>query len=158
MERINLKFYIEDKYKNDVTIPEIAYEGTSACFDLFAAETVTIKAHESACIPVGLRIMIPAGYYIKIADRSGNGIKKGLQAHAGIFDPGYSGEWKIKLFNLSNEDQVIEKGKGACQLEVHKIPPVTLSQASEEEWKEYCKQSVRGENGLGSSDKSDKTK
>jgi len=152
MSKIDLKYYVEEKYKNDVIVPRIAYEGTSACFDLFAVETITIKAKSSAFVPIGIRFIIPKGYYIKLADRSGNGIKKGLHIHPGIFDPGYSGEWAIKVYNLSNEDQVIGKGKGACQVELHKIPLINLSQATEEEWKDYCNKSIRGENGFGSSD------
>ena len=97
--KIKLKYYIESQYEKDVIIPTIAYSGTSACFDLFAVKTIIIPKGGSAFVPVGIRFIIPKGYYIKLADRSGNGIKKGLHIHPGIFDPGYTGEYKINCRN-----------------------------------------------------------
>lgn len=134
-------------------IPTIAYNGTSACFDIFATETTVIPARGRGFVPNGIRIMIPEGYYIRFADRSGNGIKKGLQIHQGIIDSSYAGELSIMVFNLTDEDQIIEAGKGICQAEVMKIPEFELFEANQNDWDEYVKNSARGENGFGSTDK-----
>lgn len=142
-------------YKTDekAKTPTIAYNGTSACFDIYATETVTIPARGRAFVPNGIRIMIPHGYYIRFADRSGNGIGKGLQIHQGIIDASYTGDLSIMVFNMTDEDKVIEAGKGVCQAEVMKIPEFELFEASEEDWNTYVGTSTRGENGFGSTDK-----
>ncbi len=147
---VKIKYFKDDER---AVIPTIAYGNTSACHDLICIETTTIPARGSAFVPNGLKAMVPQGYYLKFADRSGNGIKKGLQIHQGIIDAGYSGPLAVKMFNMTDEDQVIEAGKGICQVEVHKIPEYELDEATQEEWDEYCNQSLRGENGFGSSDK-----
>lgn len=150
MVKAQIKYY---KVDERATIPTIAYEGTSGGHDLICIETTTIPAGGSAMIPNGLKVIIPQGYYLKFTDRSGNGIKKGLRVHPGLIDHGYTGELGIKMFNLSGEDQVIEAGKGICQVEVHKIPEFEINEATEDEWNEYCSSSIRGSNGFGSTDK-----
>ena len=70
-----LKVYREHP---DAKMPEVAYEGTSACFDLFAIEDTKIPANSSAMVPVGVRLTIPEGFYVEFATRSGHGIKKSL--------------------------------------------------------------------------------
>lgn len=141
-------------YKTDVLakLPEIAYDGTSACFDLYALKDTIIPKRGSSFVEVGVRITVPKGYYLEFAGRSGLGIKKGLQPHPGIIDTGYSGPLAVKMFNHSDEDQVIEQGKGAVQVKVHKIPSVELVEIDENQWNEYCDESLRGESGFGSSD------
>ena len=148
--KVYVKYFKEDERAE---IPTISYEKTSACHDLICIEDTIIPARNSAMVPNALKVMIPYGYYLKFVDRSGNGIKKGLQIHQGVIDHGYTGPLQIKVFNMTDEDQIIEKGKGICQVEVHKIPDYELTEASLDEWNEYCNQSVRGENGFGSSDK-----
>ena len=149
-EKVQIKYFKEDERAQ---IPTISYEKTSACHDLFCIEDTVIPARGSAMVPNGLRVIVPNGYYLKFADRSGNGIKKKLQIHCGIIDSGYNGPLQICVFNMSDEDVVLESGKGVCQVEVHKIPDYELCEATQEEWDEYCRTSIRGENGFGSSDK-----
>lgn len=141
-------------FKDDerAIIPTIAYEGTSACFDIFAIEDTVIPARGCVMVPNGIRIAVPEGYYIEFADRSGNGIGKNLQIHQGVIDTGYTGELSIKVFNMGDEDQIIKKGKGICQAKVMKIPKFYIYEMNKDEWDEYCEESIRGENGFGSSD------
>lgn len=134
-------------------MPEVAYQGTSACFDLYAVETVRIEAGGNAMVPVGVRLTIPAGYYVEFATRSGHGIGKNLRVHPGIIDHGYSGEWSVKMFNLGKESQIIDAGKAVVQCKVHKIPILEFTEITEEEFNNYREESVRGDNGFGSSDK-----
>lgn len=147
---ILIKYYKDDE---KAQIPTVAYDNTSACHDLICIEDTIIPARGSSMVPNGLRVIVPNGYYIKFADRSGNGIKKGLQVHQGVIDAGYSGPLQVKVFNMTDEDQIIEAGKGICQVEVHKIPNYQIFEATQEEWDNYCNNSIRGENGFGSSDK-----
>lgn len=147
---IKIKYFKEDERAQ---IPTIAYSGTSGGHDLICIEDTIIPARGYAMVPNGLRVIIPEGYYLKFTDRSGNGIKKNLRCHPGLIDAGYSGPLMVKMFNMSDEDQVIEKGKGICQVEVHKIPEFQIEEATQEEWNQYCNESIRGNNGFGSTDK-----
>lgn len=147
---VKLGVYREDKR---AVVPKVAYGNTSACFDLICIEDTIIPARSSNLIPNGLRITVPKGYYLRFADRSGNGIKKDLQIHQGIIDAGYAGQLMIKMFNMSDKEQIIEKGKGICQVEILKIPEYEIVEISEKEFKEYADNSIRGANGFGSSDK-----
>jgi len=146
---------VEIKFKKDnqeAIIPAVAYKGTSACFDIIAIETTIIPANGFAIVPNGLKVIVPAGWFLEFADRSGNGINKHLKIHQGIIDTGYTGPLAIKVYNMSNKDQIIEKGKGVCQVKVMKRWDYTVSEATEEEWKEYEQNSIRKSNGFGSSD------
>ena len=105
---LELKFWREDKR---AVMPCVAYEGTSACFDLIAIRNTVIPAGESAMIPNGLRVLIPEGWYIEFATRSGHGIKYDLRVHPGIIDAGYKGPLSVKMYNLGKEDISILKGK-----------------------------------------------
>ena len=134
-------------------IPVVEYEGTSACFDLKCIEDTVIPANGSAMVPVGVRIIVPKGYYMEFATRSGHGIKHNLRVHPGIIDAGYSGELGVKIFNLSNKDYTMKEGKGCVQVKLHKVPTVIFREVLEDEFKQYSEESIRGENGFGSTDK-----
>ena len=65
---------------------------------------------------------------------------------SGIIDNSYRGDLGIKLFNFSDQDQIIEKGKGVAQFIIYPI----LS--AEIQWTEQVRETERGEKGFGSSD------
>lgn len=150
-EGADIGIFLEDKRAK---MPKVAYKGTSACFDLICIEDTIIPARGSAIVPNGLRIAVPNGYYLEFATRSGMGIKQNLRVHPGIIDSGYSGELSVKVFNLSDKEEIIKADKGCVQVKVVKIPEYRLRQITKEEFEEYQKNSIRGNNGFGSSDKS----
>lgn len=156
IERLDLKMYevrLEVFREHpDAKMPEVAYEGTSACFDLYAVEDVLITPKESEMVPVGVRLTIPEGYYVEFATRSGHGISKELRVHPGIIDHGYAGEWGVRMFNLGDSPQMIKKGKGVVQCKVHRIPSIEFEEITEEQFDEYRQSSIRGDSGFGSSD------
>lgn len=120
-----------------------------ACYDLFAVETTLIPARGSAVVPVGLKLgYITPGYWFKVEARSGNGFVKGLLPHPGVIDNPYRGDLGVKLFNHTDVDQVIEKGKGAAQIAIYEMISADVSWIEEVEVKE----TERGEKGFGSSD------
>ena len=143
--------YLEDERAE---MPTVAYQGTSACFDLKSIEDVVIPKWGSAMVPNGIRIAVPKGYYLEFATRSGMGIKQNLRVHEGIIDAGYTGDLSVKVFNLSDKDEVIKKGKGCVQVKVVKIPEYNLKQITKKEFEEYKENSIRKDCGFGSSDKS----
>jgi len=149
---VNAQFGVYREHSN-AKMPEVAYSGSSACFDLFAVEDTVIPARGSSLVPVGVRLTVPNGWYVEFATRSGHGIKHNLRVHPGIIDPGYAGPWTVKMFNLGDEDVTIEKGKGAVQCKVHRIPSIYLGEISKDIFDEYRDNAERGEKGFGSSDK-----
>jgi len=121
-----------------------------AGYDVFATETTIIPARGYAVVPIGIKLgYITPGYWFKVEARSGNGFKKNLEPHPGIIDNPYRGSLGVKLFNLSDEDQVIEKGNGAAQLIVYEMIPSHAEWMNENE----VIATKRGEKGYGSSDK-----
>ena len=144
-----LKIMIYRESKNAV-IPTVAYNGTSANFDITATETITIPAKGSAMVENGLRIMVPYGWYITLNTRSGHGIKKDLMCFRGIIDTGYTGPLGVKVFNFSDKDVVIEAGERYVQASFHKVQPVEFVEIFEDEFKSIQENSERGDKGWGS--------
>jgi hypothetical protein len=69
-------------------IPQVAYDSTSACFDITCIETTTIPAGGSAVVPNGLNLTIPdsEAYWMQIQLRSSKGFKYSLIPHYGTVD------------------------------------------------------------------------
>lgn len=128
---------------------------SDACYDLFACESVTIPAHGRAFVKVGVRLLIPEGYFCQIQGRSGWGIKHNVRPFPGIIDAGYSGDLSIMVDNFGDEPFVFEKGWKVAQFTVEHVLDhmVELTEATPGEWERYCKESERKDNGLGSSNK-----
>jgi dUTP pyrophosphatase len=147
---------VELKIKKDspeAVLPEIAYSNSSACFDLYSVVEKEIKPNDTEDFDVGLRIIVPNGYYLRFNTRSGHGFKKKLRCHPGIIDAGYTGPLHIKVFNFGNEAQTIKKGEAVVQVELLKIIGKSIKWCSETEWKEYEEKSSRKDGSLGSSNK-----
>ena len=86
-------------------VPKRAYKG-SAGYDLYAAETKTIKPWGREVIALDLAMAIPEGCYGRVA--GGSALRKcGLVVHDGTTDSNYRGEVCVVLFNLSDEDYSI---------------------------------------------------
>jgi dUTP pyrophosphatase len=116
----------------------------SVGFDLVAAKTIPIFGHCSTIIPTGTRVAIPFGYFGMVTLRSGHGFKRNLLCHVGIIDSDYRGEIAVKVFNMGNDDQIIEEGERFAQLTILNHPfmyPMRVDSLDETE---------RGENGFGS--------
>lgn len=127
-------------------LPSYATEG-SAGMDLYAdiKDSISIKPMERVLIPTGIYIELPKGYEAQVRPRSGLSFKKGLTvANApGTIDSDYRGEIGVIMVNLSNEEQVIEKGERIAQMIVAKYSFVS--------WQEVdsIESSDRGSGGFG---------
>lgn len=144
---VRLKFV---KTHEDARLPERNHKDPltgDVGYDLFAVESVEIPPQQAAIVPVGLVLGdITPGYWFRIEARSGLGFKKGLQPHPGVIDNPYRGSLGVKLYNLSNDTQKIEKGQACAQFIVYKMIQ------SEVEWIDEVVPSKRGSKGFGSSD------
>lgn len=113
---INVKLkYLSDK----VSRPEYATRG-SCGMDLSAAicEPFVLHAGERALMPSGIAVQIPKGYAGFICSRGGLAAKKGIVVcnAPGIVDSDYTGEVKVLLRNISNEDYTLKTGDRIAQL------------------------------------------
>ncbi len=111
---------VKIQYLNDaVPKPEYATSG-SAGMDLSAAveEAVTVPAGGRMLIPTGVAIQIPEGYGGFIFPRSGLSFKKGISMCncVGVIDSDYTGEIKVAVHNISQEEYTIHFGDRIAQL------------------------------------------
>lgn len=94
--------------------------------DLYVYEDMTLKAGESACIPLGIAMRLPIGYEAIIAPRSSTFKRTGLvQTNSvGVVDNSYSGnndQWMMPVY--ATRDVVIEKGTRLCQFRIQERQP-----------------------------------
>ena len=98
-------------------------------------------------IRLGLFIAILEGYYGRIVGRSGLANVHDITVHNGTIDLDYRGIVCVVLFNLSNEEYVVEKGNRIVQLITERCYTSTFAEVNEfsEEKTE------KGQKGFGSS-------
>ena len=139
----------------DAIIPEIAYDKTSACFDITAVKTTVIPARKSAVVENGLRLCIDDSqhYWMQIQLRSSKGFKYELVPHYGTVDAGYTGPLGVKVYNLGDTDVTIEKGERYAQIAVIEKPDYTVTELTKEEFDALSARQGRGDKGFGSSGK-----
>jgi dUTP pyrophosphatase len=139
----------------DAVIPTVAYGSTSACFDITCTETTVIPAQSSAVVPNGLRLVIndTEKYWMQIQLRSSKGFKHSLIPHYGTVDAGYTGPLGVKVYNVGNEDVVIEKGERYAQIAVIPKPDYEIVEVDSEQFAYIRDNQGRGDSGFGSSGK-----
>lgn len=133
------------KLHPEAILPHYAHGATEdAGQDLRALERIVLTPGVAQAVPTGVAIELPAGYEAQVRPRSGLGLKHSVTVNFGTIDPGYRGEIRVIMFNLGQNDYVIEKGDRIAQLVVARYEPV--------EWEESeLSDSVRGAGGFGSS-------
>jgi dUTP pyrophosphatase len=107
----------------DIQLPAYATEG-SAGMDICAAvpSDQILKSGETALIPTGFAIALPAGYEAQVRPRSGLAVKYqvGILNSPGTIDSDYRGEVKIILTNFGKQDFVVKRGERIAQLVIAK--------------------------------------
>jgi dUTP pyrophosphatase len=133
------------KLHPDAILPAYAHGALEdAGLDLRAVEQMVLKPGSSAGVATGLAIELPSGYEAQVRPRSGMALKHSITVNFGTIDPGYRGEIRVVMFNLSHVDYVIEKGDRIAQLVVARYEAI--------EWEEgELGDSARGAGGFGSS-------
>ena len=130
--------------KSNHRLPEYATAG-SAGMDLKAniLEPIQLKARSSVVIPTGIYVALPDGCEMQIRGRSGLAFKYDIVSHLGTLDADYRGEIKVKLFNLSDNDFVINPGERIAQIVIARYEKI--------EWDEVAvlDETDRGEGGFG---------
>ena len=134
------------KLHSEAVLPQYAHgPEEDAGMDLRAVERVVLSPGVAQGVPTGISIELPAGYEAQVRPRSGMALKHSITVNFGTIDPGYRGEIRVVMFNLSAGEYVIEKGDRIAQLIVARYEPV--------EWEEGDElgDSRRGAGGFGSS-------
>ena len=104
-------------------IPRYAHTGPygDLAADLFSAEAATLApVGEPGCtraVRTGLALELPSTHGALVEDRSGLALR-GITTLAGVIDPGYRGELKVVLTNLSAEPQMVAPGHRIAQLRI----------------------------------------
>jgi dUTP pyrophosphatase len=128
-------------------LPEYAHGGDEdAGMDLRALEDATLEPGAPRAVRTGIAIELPPGYEAQVRPRSGLALGHAItlpNAPATI-DPGYRGEIKIIMLNLSREGYSVRRGDRIAQLVIARYERV--------EWEEGELNSTnRGTGGFGSS-------
>lgn len=139
------------KIKKNAIIPTRGSKH-AAGYDLYAcmdSENVIIEANKMIMIGTGLSLEIPEGYFAGIFARSGLATKNGLRPAncVGVADSDYRGEYKVALYNDSEQNQVISNGDRIAQLVILPFLSVTFEEVNE------LSKTQRDNKGFGSTGK-----
>lgn len=142
---VKIKFLENNTEKK---LPFYATKG-SAGMDLTACidEDIVLKPLERKLIPTGIAIKLPSeDYGAFLFARSGLATKKGITLSncVGVVDSDYTGEIKVGLINLSNEDYILTKGERIAQMVILPVAQAKFTVVDELEITE------RGSGGFGS--------
>ena len=128
--------------------PIYAHGAEDAGCDLKAniLSPITIEPWKSAWVGTGVHLAMPEGVFALQAPRSGIACNAGvtLANSPGIIDPGYRGEVKCKLVNLSDEPYTVYPLERIAQLVFLPFVNAVFTEV------DSLPESSRGEDGYGS--------
>ncbi len=100
-------------------LPRYAHVGPfgDLAADLYASAGATLPAGATQAISTGIALEFPSTHGALVEDRSGLALR-GLTTLAGVIDPGYRGEIKVVLANLSDGEINLQPGDRIAQLRI----------------------------------------
>lgn len=133
------------KLREEAQMPRYAHTGSfgDLAADLYAVESVVLESASTRSVPTGIALEFPSTHGALVEDRSGLAMR-GLTTLAGVIDPGYRGEIKVVVTNLSPVSVEIKAGDRVAQLRI-----VQRIEAEFEEVTELA-EAPRGADGFGS--------
>ena len=134
------------KVTPEAGIPTKGSQGVAG-HDWYAQEAKIIPARGQAIIETGITVGLAPETDGRIAPRSRLATKHVLAINAGVIDADYTGEVKVILVNLSDQDYEVHKGDKIAQLIVERILNEEIILVQE------LKDTERGTKRFGSSDK-----
>src|SRR6201999_589450 len=104
------------KLHPEARLPKYAHTGPfgDLAADLYAVQATTLGAGTTLAVATGVVVEFPATHSALVEDRSGLAMR-GITTLAGVIDPGYRGELKIVMTNLSREPHMVEVGQRVAQ-------------------------------------------
>lgn len=126
-------------------LPKYAHVGPfgDLAADVYAVEAASIAAGATVPVPTGIAMEFPSTHGALVEDRSGLAVR-GVTTLAGVIDPGYRGELKVVVTNLSAATVEVKAGERIAQLRI-----VQRIEAQFEEVAELA-EAARGVAGFGS--------
>lgn len=133
------------KLQPSAQLPKYAHTGPwgDLAADLYACAPATLLPEATLPVGTGIALEFPSEYGALVEDRSGLAVR-GVTTLAGVIDPGYRGEIKVVVTNLSKTTVEIAAGDRIAQLRL-----VQRIEASFEEVAEF-EDAPRGLGGFGS--------
>jgi dUTP pyrophosphatase len=133
------------KLHPDAQVPRYAHTGSfgDLAADLYAVVAVVLDPGATVAVSTGVALEFPSSHGALVEDRSGLAVR-GVTTLAGVIDPGYRGEIKVVMTNLSAVPVEIKVGDRIAQLRI-----VRRIEARFEEVTELV-EAARGVNGFGS--------
>jgi dUTP pyrophosphatase len=107
-------------------IPPTQGSTFSAGVDIYSPISGTVPANGKLDLNTYLSVNMPEGVYGRIAARSSLALNNSIIILGGVIDRDYSGEIRIILFNLSNEDYHFFRGDRIAQIIFEKYLQVSL--------------------------------
>ena len=127
-------------------VPTRSYD-TDGGIDIRSCQYGRVMSRSSSVFRTGTHVEIPKGYSGLLVSKSGLNIKHKIFAISGLVDEGYTGEIKVRLYNDSNEDYLIEPGDKIVQMV---LIPVSYEEV---EIVDEISGGARGDYGFGSTGK-----
>lgn len=131
------------KLRESARLPQRA-TADAAGADLFCAEGCRLEPAERRLVPTGLALEIPAGFYGRVAPRSGLAVRHGIDVMAGVIDADYRGELQVLLVNLGDATVSVQPGDRIAQLIIERTMPAQYS------WADVLQDTDRASGGFGS--------
>lgn len=142
---------IEIKKTRPGAILPVYASDLAAGADLYACTEgeVRILPGETALIPTGIAVAIPAGYAGFVFARSGLSVKMGLAPanKVGVIDADYRGEILVSLYNQSGQVRFVNHGDRIAQLVILPVEVAAFKEVDE------LPETARGAGGFGSTGK-----
>lgn len=122
------------RFDTDLPLPEYKTEGAAA-MDCVTRTDATIPARGIGYVPLNFALKPPRGHMVLLAARSSLH-KRGLMLAngVGIFDEDFCGdgdEYKVILYNFTDESVEIAKGERLVQILVLPVDRVSLNEVEE---------------------------
>jgi dUTP pyrophosphatase len=111
--------------------------------DLYAAVDMIIESGATVLVPTGVAMEFPSTHGALVEDRSGLAVK-GITTLAGVIDPGYRGEIRIVVTNLSAAAMEMKQGDRIAQLRIVRRIEAEFVEVAE------LGEAARGAGGFGS--------
>ncbi len=100
-------------------LPRYAHTGPwgDLAADLYSVHAAVVEPRQTVLVSTGLAMAFPEGYGALVEDRSGLAVK-GVTTLAGVIDPGYRGEIKVVLTNVTDAPVTLAVGDRVAQLRI----------------------------------------
>jgi len=119
------------RFDKSFPLPEYKTEG-AAGMDLYTREDTTIKSHNFGKVPLNIAMEIPKGTFVLLVARSSTPKLGLITANGvGIGDEDFSGdndEYQFLVYNVTDEDVLVEKGSRIVQILILDIEKVEIEE------------------------------